>query len=337
MATFRKYRRPSRSYNKKTVFKVLSKDQIEYMLNLLKMEGPIYLKTIEELKDIAKKHNLTILAGMGVRKKFKNDYEVLDFLEELVKIFIKYSDDIKSKIDEELPETINLYSDNLNISTAVYLLTIISDILYMPRLLDTIISMYDNALNKKVTLFKVRDKVFLNKILFNLEELYINDMLNSKNISAIIDSIGNYPSTNVLSNSVPLKIRNEIISGILGSNKLGKILSTILSSFKVASSDKYTLHYDSLTRNKNLKAGFAGNPIYYIRKIIADLEINRYEKRKLEKKKLELQLQYIKEKASKEMDPKKAEIYKKQIEILEDKIEKLEAKQRMFEDKLSRK
>jgi hypothetical protein len=321
---------------KKTVFAYISKDTILEYINILKIEGPTYLKMLDELSKLTKKHHTHVLVELVDSKEWKTDAEMLDDLEKFTKNLIGKADEIAQVVKEKLPDNINIYSHNLNISVTMFVFYLIRFIADLPDFLDSVAGILDRHIKGDTNLRLIYNRGFIIRYIHDFLYLEKSGIIKDKGLDAIIESIGNFPTGDNLNKNIPEKIKTEIISGVVGDTKIGKFLTKFLISFKTGT-DKYkTKHDHTLTRNKNVIYGFAGNPIYHIRKIIADLEINNYEKRKLEKKRLELKLQYLKEKSSREMDPKKVEIYKKQIEILDEKIERLDAKIRAFEDKLAR-
>lgn len=75
-------------------------------------------------------------------------------------------------------------------------------------------------------------------------------------------------------------------------------------------------------------SGFIGNPIYHVRLLLADRDINKYENLKDKKKLLELRVMELKSQENGESNPKLA----KQIDYYEDKIAKVEYKISQIED-----
>jgi len=320
---------------KKTAFAIISKDTVIEYVNILKLEGPVYLKMLDGLIEISKKHHTTAVVEMLHSKRWKYDYELFIDLEKFTKTLISKTDDIIEVVTEKLPDNINIYSSNLNVTAMVYIFYLVRFIADLPDFLDAVTGLLDRTIARDIKLPVAYNRGFILRYIHDFEYLEKTGLITEKGIDAILSSIGEFPTGDNLSKNIPLKVKEKVISNVIGDTAIGKYFTMFLSSFKTGT-DKHKSKHETLTRNKNLTAGFAGNPIYHIRKIIADLEINNYEKRKLEKKKLELKVQYLKEKAAGEMDEKKAEIYRKQIEILENKIEKLDAKIRAFEEKLRR-
>jgi hypothetical protein len=325
-----------RTWNKRSVFTVVDKNTVLSYINIIRTDGPIYLKQVNELNTLARKHHLHVLVGLIETRNWKTDTEFLNDFSKFIKTIINKSNELADAIEKNLPDNYNFYSSNLNITVTTFLLYLGRFVIDLPVFLDNVTSLYDVSLSRKNTIGTPASRTIIRRFISDFNYLDLTGLTKEKNIEEIIESIGNYPTGNNLSKNIPMSIKEEIISGVLGNNKIGKIVTNFLASFKTGT-DHNATKYVTETRNKNVTYGFAGNPIYYIRKIIADLEINGYEKRKLERKKLELKLQYLNEKASKEMDKSKLETYKKQIEILEEKIERLEAKEKAFIDKLERK
>jgi len=326
----------AKKWKKKSVYTTVDKETIINYVNLIKTDGPVYLKYIKELDTIARKKHLSILVELTTSKRWKTDSDFFKDFEKFVTLIINKSSEITDAINENLPDNYNFYSSNLNISVTTFVLYLGRFVLDLSTFLDNVSNMYDIALNKKTTLGNPVTKTVISRTLSDFNYLVVTGLTSDKYVEDIIESIGNYPTGNNLNKNIPISIKTDIISGVIGDNKLGKFVTNFLASFKTGT-DHTTTKYKTSTRNKNVTYGFSGNPIYYIRKIIADLEISGYEKRKLERKKIELKTQFLKEKLNKEMDPKKIEVYKKQIEILENKIERLDAKEKAFIDKLERK
>ena len=325
-----------KKWKKKSVYTTVDKETIINYIGLIKTDGLVFLKYIKELGGIAKKHKLSIIVSLTTSKKWHSDADFFKDYEKFINTLINKSPELADAITENLPDNYNFYSGNLNISVSTFMLYLGRTVLDLGGFIDNVSSLYDVALNKKETLGGPVSKTIISRAVSDFNYLELTNLTNSSKIEEIIESIGNYPSGNNLNKNIPESIKNEIINGILGDNKIGKYLSGFLSSFKTGT-DHTKNKYKTHTRNKNVTFGFSGNPIYYIRKIIADIEISGFEKRKLERKKIELKTQYLKEKSSKEMDPKKVAVYKKQIDILEDKIARLDAKEKAFMDKLERK
>ena len=325
-----------KKWKKKSVYTTVDKETILNYIGLIKTDGPVFLKYLKELNAIAKQHKLNIIVSLTTSKKWHSDADFFKDYEKFVNIIINKSSELSDVITENLPDNYNFYSGNLNISVSTFALYLGRFVLDLGNFIDNVTSMYDIALNKKEILGSPVSKTVVSRTVSDFNYLRLTNLTDSKKIDEIIESIGNYPSGNNLNKNVPMSVKNDIITGILGDNKLGKYLTGFLASFKTGT-DHTKTKYKTHTRNKNATFGFTGNPIYYIRKIIADIEVSGFEKRKLERRKLELKTQYLKEKANKEMDPKKVEVYKKQIDILEEKIERLEAKEKAFIDKLERK
>jgi len=323
-------------WKKKSVYTIVDKDTIAEYINIIKTDGPIYLKQIKDLESIASKHKLHVVVSLVETKEWKTDIEFFKDFEKFITVLINNSTSLIEAVKANLPDNYNFYSSNLNIAVSTFLLYLGRFVIDLPKFIDNVSSLYDLALGKKDTLGSPVSRTIIRRFVSDFNYLKLTHLANDKAINDIIESIGNYPTGNNLNKNIPLSVKEEIVSGVIGNSKIGKFLTGFISSFKTKT-DYSSTKYKTGTRNKNITYGFAGNPIYYIRKIIADIEINGYEKRKLERKKLELKLQYLKEKASKEMDKKQLEVYKKQIEILEDKIARLEAKEAAFLDKLERK
>jgi len=323
-------------WKKKSVFTVVDKETILAYINIIRVDGPVYLKQLKTLEEIAKKHKLYALVELTDTRAWKTDVEFFKDFENFVNILIKSSSDLAEAVKNNLPDNFNFYSSNLNIAVSTFLLYLGRFVIDLPLFIDNASTLYDMVLGKKDTLGGPVSRTIIRRFIADYKYLKLTNLATEKAIEEIIESIGNYPTGNNLNKNIPMSIKEEIISGVVGNSKIGKFLTGFLASFKTAT-DHSSTRYKTETRNKNITYGFAGNPIYYIRKIIADIEINGYEKRKLERKKLELKLQYLKEKASREIDKKQLEVYKKQIEILEEKIARLEAKEKAFIDKLERK
>ena len=328
-------RRNTWNLRKRSVYTIVDKETVLEYINIIKTDGPIYLRYLKTLEDLARKHNLKVLVELTESKRWKSDADFFKDFEKFVVTIINKSNELATVIRERLPENYNFYSSNLNIAVSTFMLYLGRFVIDLPVFLDNVSSMYDIALGKKETLGGPVTKTVVRRMLQDFNYLVATGLTKDKYIEEIIETIGDYPAGDKLNKNIPLKVKEEIISNVVGNNKIGKYITGFLTSFKTAT-DHTIKKFFTETRNKNITYGFSGNPIYYIRKIIADLEINGYEKRKLERKKLELKVQYLKEKANKEMDPKKVEIYKKQIEILEQKIERLEAKEKAFLDKLEK-
>ncbi len=82
--------------------------------------------------------------------------------------------------------------------------------------------------------------------------------------------------------------------------------------------DKSLLKLSSV-KGLPIMAGFVGNPIYHIRLAVADWQIASYNKRKEDKKTLELKLLYLKSISNNEENPK----LEKQIQFYEKRVAKL--------------
>jgi len=333
--------RPKRSkshkkWKKKSVYTTVEKETIISYINIVKTDGPVYLKQLKELEKISNSHSLHVLVSLVSVKKWKTDKDFFKDFEKFISLLINKADDLINSIKDNLPDNYNFYSTNLNVTVSTFLLYLIRFPISLSTFLDNVAKLYDSVIDKKHTLGSPVSRTNISRTISDFNYIEATGLSNSKSIDEIIESIGDYPSGDNLSKNVPMSIKQEIISGVVGDNKIGKVLTNFISSFKTAT-DHTTKKFKTATRNKNVLYGFSGNPIYYIRKIIADLEISGYEKRKLERKRLELRMQYLKEKANKEMDPKRVESYKKQVEILESKIERIEAKEKAFIDKLERK
>ena len=325
-----------KKWKKKSVYTTVDKETIINYIGLIKTDGLVFVKYLKELDAIAKQHKLSIIVSLTTSKKWNSDADFFKDYVKFINTLINKSPELADAITENLPDNYNFYSGNLNVSVSTFMLYLGRIVLDLGNFIDNASSLYDVAINKKETLGGPISKTIISRAVSDFNYLELTNLTNGSKIDEIIDSIGNYPSGNNLNKNIPESVKNEIINGILGDSKIGKYLTGFLSSFKTGtdhSKGKYKTH----TRNKNVTFGFAGNPIYYIRKIIADVEISGFEKRKLERKKLELKTQYLKEKSSKEMDSKKVEIYKKQIDILEEKIARLDNKEKAFIDKLERK
>ena len=324
-----------KKWNKRSVFTIVDKDTIIDYINVIKNDGPIYINQLKELEKIASKHKLTVLVSLSTGRDWDTDVEFFKDYIKFITTVINNSNDLIESIKNNLPDNYNFYSSNLNIAVSTYLLYLGRFVIDLPLFIDNVASLYDLTLNKKETIGSPVSRTIIRRVLSDFYYLKVTKLTTDKAIREVIESIGNYPVGDKLNKNIPMSIKEEIISGVIGDNKIGKLITNFIASFKTGTNHNST-RYVTHTRNKNVTYGFAGNPIYYIRKIIADIEINGYEKRKLERKKLELKLQYLKEKANNEMDKKQLEIYKRQIEILEEKIERLEAKEKAFIDKLER-
>jgi hypothetical protein len=53
-----------KKWNKKSVFTIVDKETVLNYINIIRTDGPVYLKQIDELNNIARKHHLHVLVGL---------------------------------------------------------------------------------------------------------------------------------------------------------------------------------------------------------------------------------------------------------------------------------
>jgi len=247
---------------------------------------------------------------------FRDDVELLDTLYRIANEFVKSTSDIKSKIDEVVPDYLATRTSNINhklLLALVGLGVFFADTL--PRILSYWISRYyvedsDLAAYKKVSGYAIS----LASIIKNLKKLKLKD---------IINAIGKFPNLKAEKNEVPSQIVLGFAKKNLGiSNKFA--LGFIGQALNLLKRDTRVKANRNNQQSKALigSSGFIGNPIYHLRLFLTDLEINKYKSLEDEKRLLELKLAELKAKQQGTDDPK----LKQQIEYYEQEIKKVEDK-----------
>ena len=247
---------------------------------------------------------------------FRDDIELLDTLYKIANDFVKSTSDIKSKIEEVVPDYLSTRTSNINhklLLSLVGLGIFFAD--NLPRVLSYWITKYYLE-DQRLDTYKnvVGYSISLANIIKNLRKLKIKDILNA---------VGKFPTIRAEKNEVPSQIvlgfakKNLGITNKFALSFIGQALNLLKKDTRVKANRK----------NQQSKAligasGFIGNPIYHIRLFLTDLEINKYKSLEDEKRLLELKLAELKAKQQGTDDPK----LKQQIEFYENEIKKTEDK-----------
>lgn len=251
----------------------------------------------------------------------KDDIELLNLLLKLLNNYSKSVNDLKSKIDEELPDIISSNSSNLNIKLALSLINIGVFFGY------NLSTMYSYLLTRYYIKSDDVSSDIYKSVPGSLSTVasMVQD-LNKMDFSKLIEMIGKFPTIrNMSSNKNDLP--SHVVLGFMKS-ELGvsakNIVSYITKSFNLFKRDR--LH--SKQTNRQLKnivgpVGFLGNPIYHIRLFLVDLQVNSYEKVKNNKRILELKIAKLKSDVNYADNENKSKL-DEQIDYYTNRVEKLD-------------
>ena len=225
---------------------------------------------------------------------FKSDADAIEEMGKAAKALADAIPDLIIKIMDNYPDKIPMETNNPNIRVGLGVTDTILG--YTEAMYDIINYIIDRYANPTVKSFegKYQDIVNDYKIVARvLRKGYIDY------VKDVINSIGELPVVNTP--DVPMSILSAVLEKKL--NMSSKAISFITDIF-----------------NRFKGKGFIGNPIYHIRKFLVDLEVNKYEKLKDEKRLVELKPQKLKLEQANKNDPN----LDKQIKYYEDKLEKIE-------------
>jgi len=250
----------------------------------------------------------------------KDDIELLSILNKIMINYSKNISNLKSAIDEELPEIVPTNSSNLNVKLAMslvnvglffgYKLPLVCSYMltryYLPKSTNstTIYKSVAGSLSTVASLIKDNKKA---------------------DFKPLVELIGKFPvMRNISSNKTDLP--SSMVIGYMKSN-LGvtakPIVNFVVKSLNLIKSDyKKFRHSDKTLEARVGTVGFIGNPIYAIRIFLTDLEISKYETLKDQKRLLELKIAELKTNSGELDDPKLIN----QIDYYQTKLEKTEMK-----------
>jgi len=290
----------------------------EALLNILDTVSTILkpdtIRIVQDYAKVISKYNgpkdkiiKTLMLG---KNGYKNDVE---FLEDIANIMDRYTmviPELKSKIDKELPEQIPLRTSNPNIRIAI---AMVSTGVFLAKDLPVFIIFLLNKFylgdnEEKPDLYGTVDERI--KIINTLKKLKYASF---GKIVAVIGSIPEFDQD-------PTKIPTTFLTGLFKRN------------FNITNNNLLNMLVNFITGKKqDVKTDFIGNPIYHIRIILADLELNRLERYKESKRLAELKLLELKAKLN-NASPEELEKIRKQINYYEEKIERLNLKIKAIED-----
>lgn len=248
----------------------------------------------------------------------KNDGELFKRLLGVIEKYNKILPVLKTKVSEELSDTIVVGSSNLNNRIAVSLITegiFLSK--EVPFILTNVINKFyvksGSELDTKIHTALTRKMILLIQILPELEKA---------DLEAVVNAIGNVPAIKTIREEKTSDIPADIVLGFFKTNFSIKdfytqtFLKRVLGYFNFKKEHK---HHANITKN------FMGNPIYHLRLFLVDLRTMRLESLKEEKTLLELRILELK---NGDPDGK----LKSQISYYENKLNKLDMKIKRLAD-----
>lgn len=237
--------------------------------------------------------------------KYKNDVELFKAIKSIVEDYENNVNNLKAKIDAELPMVILIDSENVNTRIALSLVSI--GAFFAMRMPIVLTYLLDKNYTKTMDLTEDIFKAIPNDLM-QLKELLSNGK--KFNFKEIIDTIGKYPNLDF--NNKRKSIPSAVVSGFIKSN---------FSSISRKAANFIKTSVTGIGKGKEeVSTGFVGNPIYHIRSIITDFEVNRYDRLKNMKKMTELKLLELSHRDQE--DP----TIEKQIEYYRNKLIKIDSK-----------
>jgi hypothetical protein len=287
-----------------------------------------YLKTelSPSLKDLSKviaseQDRRKIISTVAFSKSnLKDDVELMERLLKIVNNYSKSLSDLSKKIDSELPDVIGVNTNNLNVKLAFSLVNIgVFFTYYLPLTLSYYIGKYYTG-STTDTNGLYRTYIGMMTTLAD-----IIDQLPKINFKELIDMIGKFPTIKGMSTGkldLPSTVVLEYMKKNLKvSNKF--ITSFVVKALNLLKSDRRkTKKVNTVLKDRIGTVGFVGNPIFHIRIFLTDLEVNRLERLKDEKRLLELKIAELKAKQDGSDDPK----IRQQIAYYENKLKRIDEK-----------
>jgi len=298
-----------RKNNKTTKYNMSKADVVSSLEFSTQALATLVLPTLEKFKDAVKKDSIIVNTLMFSKLKYKNDLELLTRIEQIIEDFIDSKTRLLSKVEEHMPEIVRSQTTNLNVRVLLSLVSTGSFLsmkvnLILLYLVDKHYS-YENTLDGDIYRGISKDILSLVSLLENGKKVKFEE---------IIETIGRYPTVEFDKQNRPPK---TVINGFIKNNftNASKFLTNFVSkSFGTS---------DAGMVNVN----FIGNPIYHIRLLITDYDVNQYEQYKNSKKLTELKLLELKSK-----DPSKDPSLKEQITYYENKLIKTQNKLDLFKE-----
>jgi len=307
---------------------LISKEDLLKTLDILSKEiKPGMTGYTQDLTKIVKSKendNVIVSSMVFAPLKLTNDAEFFNIMLKILNNYSKAISDLKTKIDEELPDTIAVTSSNLNIKLAMSLINVGIFLGYtLPTTYSYLITRhYIKSEDLKSDIYKSVPGSLATTISL------ITD-IKKLNFDELIDMIGKFPTLRNISSSksaLPSQVVLGFMKSELGiSNKF--ITSYITKAFSLFKKDriKSKRTVQSL-RDKVGPTGFVGNPIYHIKLFLTDIELWNNERIKDNKRLLELKLAKLKMNYATTNDSDARSKLDDQIEYYTDKIERLDLK-----------
>ena len=247
--------------------------------------------------------------------KLKDDKELFRRLENVV---IKYNNIIpilKSKLEEEISDTLQTSSANINIRLVFSLVS--QGIFLSVELISILNYTINRYYTKSESELESGTKTMLGNKLMTLIKMLPE--LEKANFNKIAEVIGNIPTLKTLRHEESSVIPVDLVIGFLSDNFKIKEFYTQSLIRKFIEFVGFKKDYGI---DKDITKQFIGNPIYHIRLFLVDLEYLRLTKLKDEARLLELRLMELK---NQNMNKPSKEVAKA-IRYYEDKINKLNLK-----------
>ena len=247
--------------------------------------------------------------------KLKDDKELFRRLENVV---IKYSKTIpilRSKLEEEISDTLQTSSANINIRLVFSLVS--QGIFLSVELISILNYTINRYYTKSESELESGTKTMLGNKLMTLIKMLPE--LEKADFNKIVEVVGNIPTLKTLRHEESSVIPVDLVIGFLSDNFKIKEFYTQSLIRKFIEFVGFKKGYGI---DKDITKQFIGNPIYHIRLFLVDLEYLRLTKLKDEARLLELRLMELK---NQNMNKPSKEVAKA-IRYYEDKINKLNLK-----------
>lgn len=283
------------------------------------VEKNINISVIPSLKDTAatiKSEDVLTSNILFTDLKLKSDADFFKRLIDICNSYAKILPILKSKINDELPDTFSANTSNINIKLAlslvgegIFLADNVTDI--TAYLINKYYTKSGTDLEKSVVSKLGHKLTLLVRLMPELEKAKFNE---------IVDVIGKVPTIKTIKQESSSIIPMDVVMGFMSNtfkinDKSSKnFIKRALGFFNYKKESKHDLNVAGRS--------FIGNPIYHIRLFLIDLEQLRFERLKESKRLMELRILELKQKEANNDDPKT----KKAIAYYEDKLNKLDMK-----------
>lgn len=247
--------------------------------------------------------------------KLKDDKEFFRRLENVVIKYNKIIPILKSKLEEDVSDTLQTSSANINIRLVFSLVS--QGIFLSVELISILNYIINRYYTKSESELESGTKTMLGNKLMTLIKMLPE--LEKADFNKIAEVIGNIPTLKTLRHEETSVIPVDLVIGFLKDNFKIKEFYTQSLIRKFIEFVGFKKGYGI---DKDIVKSFIGNPIYHIRLFLVDLEYLRLTKLKDEARLLELRLMELK---NQNMNKPSKEVAKA-IRYYEDKINKLNLK-----------